>query len=569
MNLAAIQHEATARWCFALAPGRFLFRLKAAKGDLAAVTLHALDKYSPRTTPKSLKRTPMRLAASDDRADYFEAELRFSMVCLRYWFELTDHDGRTLCFGLDAFTAAPPTDINRMFDCPQTLREEERFLAPAWAANKVVYQVFPSRFAASRPVPDKIWYQAPIGPAAQLYGDLPGLTARLDYLKELGVDVLYMTPVFKANTQHKYDTVDYYQIDPAFGSNADLCALVQKAHALGLRVVLDGVFNHTSPEFFAFADHLQNGPDSAYRDWYYTDGHPQKPLTRGQKPNYKCFGYFGGMPKLNQRNAETARYFIDVALYWLRTAGIDGWRLDVGDEISHTFWRQFRAAVKAEFPDALIVGEVWHYAPDFLQGDEWDTVMNYPFYHAVLDLVAVRGITAGQFLQRLGFLRGNLHPAVRPLLWNLIGSHDTPRFLYECGGDKARMRLAAALQLLLPGMPMLYYGDEVGMTGAKDPDCRRGMLWDPARQDAAMLDWYKTLLRVRHAYPCLTETDPLSQRADDATGLMELQYDGLTLLFHAGEGETSAPDHAGKTDLLTGETFTGKMDPWQAAVVVG
>ena len=570
MNIAAVRHEATSRWCFATAPGRFCVRLQAARGDLAAVTLHGLDKYRSDQTPDALRAVPMRRVAADDRLDCFEAQLTLDMVCLRYWFELTDTAGQTLAFTPDGFSAAAPTDIDRMFDCPQTLREEERFLAPDWAAGKVVYQVFPARFAASRKVPDAVWYKAPIGHADALHGDLPGLAARLDWLQELGVDVLYMTPVFKANTQHKYDTVDYYQVDPAFGTNDDLRRLVEKAHALGLRVILDGVFNHTAPNFFAFADVLKNGDASPWRGWYYTHGTPKLPMLWREKPNYKCFGYYGGMPKLNQQNEATAQYFVDVALYWLRTAGIDGWRLDVGDEISHYFWRRFRAAVKAEFPQALIVGEVWHDAPDFLQGDEWDTVMNYPFYQAVLDLTAGR-ITAGQYLARLDRLRAGLHPAVLPLLWNLIGSHDTPRFLHVCGGDTARLKLAAALQLLWPGMPMLYYGDEVGMTGARDPDCRRGMLWEPARQNADVLRWYKALLAVRRAHPCLAVGDALAQSADDAAGLITVvrgdARERLTVLFNTGAGPCALPQYAGRAELLTAQAFAGTLAPRGAAVL--
>ncbi len=573
MDTAALRHEATARWCFATAPGRFCIRMQAAQGDLAAVTLHALDKYRPAWTPPALRAVPMRRVAADGCRDTFEAEFTMDVVCLRYWFELTDRAGRTAYFAMDTVSDTAPADTDRMFDCPQTLREEERFLTPAWAAGKVVYQVFPARFAPGREVPDALWYKAPVTNTDALGGDLRGLAGRLGYIRDLGADVLYLTPVFKANTQHKYDTVDYYAIDPDFGTEADLCALVRKAHALGLRVVLDGVFNHTAPNFFAFADVLKNGAASPYRAWYYTDGAPRLPKSWHEKPNYKCFGYFGGMPKLNQQNEETAQYFVNVALYWLRTAGIDGWRLDVGDEISHRFWRRLRAAVKAEFPDALIVGEVWHTAPDFLQGDEWDTVMNYPFYQAVLDLVVHGRLTAGRFLERMGFLRASLHPAVVPLLWNLIGSHDTPRILNECGGDTARLKLAAALQLLWPGMPMIYYGDEAGMAGARDPDCRRGMLWDPARRNAEVFDWYKALLAVRRAHPCLAVGDALAQAADDATGLITVvrgdARERLTLLFNTGAAALSLPQYAGREELLTARPFAGVLPARGTAVLRG
>ena len=518
MNKAAVWHEATSRYCFCLEPGRFCFRLQTGADDLRAVYLHTRDKYLPLTVKDTRLKTPMTKVASDGLRDYYEAELCFQVVCLRYYFEIVDEMGVSWFYSNDRFTRNPPTDIERFFDCPQNLREEERFITPAWAANKVVYQIFPSRFATTEDIPEKDWYQAPIGHRVDLKGNLPGITAKLEHIRDLGADVVYMTPIFYSRSSHKYDTIDYYRIDPTFGTEKDLIELVSKAHQLGLRVVLDGVFNHTSTEFFAFKDLKEREVDSDYVNWYYPESFPLKTLPG--KPNYKTFSYFFGMPKVNLRCAEAAKYFTDVALHWLRVTGADGWRLDVADEISHEFWQSFRKAVKTEFPDALIVGEVWHHAPDFLQGNEWDSVMNYPFYRAVLDF-AVEGVsTASEFLGALGFQRGNTHLAAYPLLWNLMGSHDTPRLLHLCGGDRARHRLAAAIQLLSPGMPMIYYGDEVGMTGAKDPDCRRGMLWDEARQDKQTFAWYRSLLR----------------------------------------------ELAGKTDLLTGTVFDGTLTGLAALV---
>jgi glycosidase len=440
---------------------------------------------------------------------------------------------------------------------------------PAWAANQVVYQIFPSRFATHRQVEQEVWYQAPIGPGTELGGSLRGIIEKLAYIRALGVDVIYMTPIFRSRSTHKYDTIDYYTIDPSFGTEADLKELVEKAHGLGLRVMLDGVFNHTSTEFFAFADLLKNQENSAYKDWYYVEKFPMS-LHPGL-PDYKCFGYFGGMPKVNMRNPQVAAYFTDVALYWLRTARIDGWRLDVADEIAHDFWRGFRKAVKAEFPDALIVGEIWHHAPDFLQGDQWDSVMNYPFYRSVLDFAATGSITASQFLGNLGFLRGNTHAAAYPLLWNLAGSHDTARLRYLCGENPQRQKLAAALQLLHPGMPMIYYGDEVGMTGGPDPDCRRGMLWDEARQDQDMLRWYRRLLQLRREMPRLLWEKCIAQEARDEEGLIlrKFRIDGrvVTLLFHAKEGCVCIPELAGKLDLLENRVFDGTLSGIAAVVL--
>lgn len=564
MNYAAIAHSATSRDCICIRPGRFLFRLRSAKNDLQRVVLHCRDKYIPPEREDTHKAFPMTRLCSDGIHDYWEAELEFDLICLRYWFELTDSAGLTKFLTDHRFYDEAPADNEILYDCPQTMREQDRFQTPAWAENKVIYQVFPSRFASSRNVPDREWYKAPIGFQENLHGDLRGLRSRLDHIKALGADILYMTPVFRSNTSHKYDIIDYYAVDPDFGTEADLKALVDRAHELGLRVILDGVFNHTAPEFYAFADIRKNGRNSRYWDWYYVEDFPLR-TGWGIKPNFKTFAYYGGMPKLNLGNPEVQRFVLDVALYWLRRCGIDGWRLDVGDEIAHSFWRTFRREIKAEFPEALIIGEVWHYAPDFLQGGEWDTVMNYPFYRNVLELAARGTIPPSVFAERQSFLKGRLHPAAWPLLWNLAGSHDTRRLLRHCGGDKARMRLTAALLLLQPGMPMLYYGDEYAMDGGDGSDCRRGMLWDPARQDREMFGWYQALIRVRKACPGLLRREN-GLEADDERKLLILRGPDCAAVFHCGEGTIELPQWRGKPDLISGNSFNGVLEAYGVRV---
>lgn len=569
MEYSAICHFADSRYCFALGKDRFLFRIRTKRGDAARVVLHHQDKYLPLEWVDTRQAVPMRLAARDRVSDYFEAEVTFHVVCLRYYFELQGVGGETVYYANYDFYTDPVADIERMFDCPQNLREEEMFVAPDWAGNQVVYQIFPASFSPTGPVDETRWYK-PVDHRVDPGGTIRGIIRRLDHIRELGADVLYMTPVFQARTVHRYDTVDYYAVDPALGTTADLRELVEKAHAMGIRVILDAVFNHTSQGFFAFADILEKGEKSEYLDWYYIDGFPLR-MAFGEKPNFKTFSYYGGMPKLNLKNPAVEAYFIDVGRYWIRECDIDGWRLDVADEVGHRFWRRFREAIKAEKPEALIVGEEWHYGGDFLLGDEWDSVMNYHFYNSVLDLVARETVPVSAFFESLGFLRGNLHPRVYALLWNLTGSHDTPRFLREAGGDRAKLRMAAALQLLLPGMPMIYYGDEYAMDGGANGDSRRGMVWDEARQDRSMFDWYKRLISVRHAHPCLTSGEITAFATDDAAGTAAitvcLDGDELTVLFHCGSGEAGFPEYAGRRDLLRDMPFTGVLGDWETAVL--
>ena len=204
-------------------------------------------------------------------------------------------------------------------------------------------------------------------------------------------------------------------------------------------------------------------------------------------PSYRSFSYFGGMPKLNCRNPEVRQYVCDVAAYWTRNCHVDGWRLDVADEIGRDFWREFRRRLREVNPQILIIGEIWHFNGSYLAGDQWDGVMNYHFTDAVKGLLLERRLSPREFARRLDFVRGRLKKEAVPYLWNLIDSHDTDRFLTQAENHREILKLAAALQLLLPGMPMIYYGDEVGMTGERGSGCRRGMLWDKERQDEEML----------------------------------------------------------------------------------
>ena len=571
MEYSAIFHDMDKRFSYAVDKDLFVIRVQVKKDDMKEVILHYEDKYIPMERKDTRKTVPMKKVAVSQFHDYYEAQIKMHLICLRYFFEFTDTQGEKVYYGNYEFDKECITNRDRMFDCPQNLREEEMFEVPEWAANKVVYQIFPSRFAATEPVDKELWYKAPITPMDDLHGNLRGIIEHMDDIQNLGIDVLYMTPVFQSNSCHKYDTTDYYQIDPSFGTTEDLKELVQKAHERGMKVVLDAVYNHTGREFFAFADILENGEKSKYRDWYFIDGFPLK-SEWGEIPNFKCFGYYGGMPKLNLKNPEVEKYITDVACYWIKECDIDGWRLDVGDEISHFFWKNFRKAVKAVKKDLLIIGEIWHYAGDFLEGDEWDTVMNYPFYLNLIDLLADEKITVSQFVQNLGYLKGRLNKNCYPLMWNLIDSHDTARFLHLCNDNKKKQHLAAAFQLLLPGMPMIYYGDEYAMPGANDPDCRRGMYWDEEYQDKEMYEWYKRLIQVRKSHACIVEGELAEIVTEDGEGTVVLirknGEETIAMIFNCSSSAKKFNAYTEKYNLLTENTFDGKVEGFDAAVIV-
>jgi glycosidase len=391
---------------------------------------------------------------------------------------------------------------------------------PDWVRDAVFYQIFPDRFASSARVPKpsnlEPWDASPTRRGFK-GGDLLGIAERLDYLEDLGINALYLNPIFRSAANHRYHTHDYYQIDPLLGGDAAFRTLLDRAHAHGIRVVLDGVFNHTGRGFYQFNHIAENGPKSPYVDWFLIRDFPLRAYEEDRPPNYAAWWDNRELPKLNTGNAEVREFVMEVAEYWLNQ-GIDGWRLDVPLDIeAEGFWQEFRRRVKAINPDAYILAEIWDNAVEWLAGDCFDAAMNYPFSRACY------GFFGGELLDDSvrpgGFpvkaLEGEAFAiAIRQGLdlydwdvvlsqYNLLGSHDVPRFLTMVGGDERRLRLATLFQMVFPGPPSIYYGDEISMEGGADPDCRRAFDWDAEAWDDCIRADVKRFVALRHQHSAL------------------------------------------------------------------
>ena len=303
------------------------------------------------------------------------------------------------------------------------------------------------------------------------------------------------------------------KVDPSFGDPDKFKEMVSDLHTAGIRIILDGVFNHTGDTFWAFQDIVKKGRDSRYVNWYYIHDFP---IRKFPKPNYEAWWGFSHLPKLNMENPEVRSYILDVVRYWMEL-GVDGWRLDVPNEIGHFFWREFRHHVKGINPEAYIVGEIWHNGKPWLQGDQFDAVMNYVFRDAVLDFFARRCCEASDFVKRLESTRADYPDTVSMVLLNLLGSHDTERVLTAFCGNKKQMIPAIVFQMTYPGTPIVYYGDEVGMKGIKDPGCRGTMIWDESKQDRELFTLYKNLIRLRNNSVALRRGDMRWLMTDDPT----------------------------------------------------
>ena len=437
---------------------------------------------------------------------------------------------------------------------------------PDWVKDAVFYQIFPDRFAASERLskPENLEpWDAPPTPFGFKGGDLLGVVEHLGYLQDLGINAIYFNPIFQSASNHRYHTHDYYLIDPLLGGDEAFKTLLKEAHQQDIRIVLDGVFNHASRGFFPFNHILEIGPDSPYVDWFDIRGFPLN-AYQGE-PNYRCWLGLPALPELNTDNPMVREFIFDVTRHWLE-AGIDGWRLDVPYEIDDdSFWQEFRQVAKGVNPQAYLVGEVATEAQRWLQGDLFDAVMNYQFTMACLgffsgertDRELARGVMglpemsvmdAPGFSQRAAELL-NLYPHEIVLAQlNLLDSHDMPRFLSLAGGDKASLRLATLFQMTYPGVPCIYYGDEIGLEGGHDPDDRRAFPWDESKWDHELRHYFKQVIALRKAHTALRtgEFTPLLAENQVFAYLRRQGQDSLVVALNNSE-------QAYQTDIPAGE----------------
>jgi glycosidase len=535
----------------------------AAQPGVGKATL-VIEKRRLEGNQEVLEYAPLARVAMTRTASGWTASYRFDAKAIYgYYFE-AEIDGQTYVYqnnkdviywtrekgsmGMGQ-TDEMPDNIKRIRRYRQTVFAAD-FKVPAWASDAVYYYIFPERFRngdkRNDPMPGlakyhdkaiefhKHWNEKPAKPGSgdgsdDIYnndffgGDLAGIIDKLDYIKALGANTIYMTPIFKAASNHKYDTADYTQVDPGFGSNADFVRLCAEAAKRGIRVLPDTSLNHTGADsvyFDRYGNYKSNGafeggrpnPGSPYASWYSFD-------TRQTEPDKQYKGWVGvaDLPELNKASPSFRAFAYgkpdSVMLQWL-DRGAAGWRMDVAPWVPDDFWHEWRAAVKAHNPDAITVAETWFDASKFFLGDSFDSSMNYIFRNTVLDYAA--GGDARKLYGNIELMREAYPPQAFYALMNLLSSHDQPRALHHLGylddgnagklaNAKQRLRLALLFQMSFPGAPAIYYGDEVGVAGGDDPYNRATYPWadEGGQPDVALLADFKRLTRMRHAHPVL------------------------------------------------------------------
>ncbi len=477
---------------------------------------------------------------SDTYFDYYKAKIKTKSKRVRYAFDIIGVDGTEFLYGEKGFFP-PEADIANFGFTWGYLNEGNISNIPKWVASTIWYQIFPERFWNGDKSNDNegtlAWGSAEPKPDNYFGGDLQGVIDKLDHLVELGVTGIYFTPIFHANTNHKYDTEDYLEIDPHFGDEAKFKELIDKCHAKGIKVMVDAVFNHCGAKFKPWLDVVKNKEKSKYKDWFFindfSDLRPAKDYPCGYFRDtnyvYETFAYEPSMPRLNWNNPDVKAYFKNVVQKWTKL-GIDAWRLDVANEPPLNFWRSFRKWAKEINPEIYILGEVWYNSSLYLNGDTFDGVMNYTLRDCLLTSIK-NDWPASKTKQELAkYLLIYTNPIKRGM-FNLLGSHDTPRILTEFGENVDKYLLAYRLLFHMLGSVCIYYGDEIGMTGAHDPGCRKCMEWDKSKWNTEIYNTFKNLIKMRKSNKLLVNNEFNFIDGDNVKELFKKQANDKCLTF--------------------------------------
>ncbi|MBQ7360102.1 MAG: glycoside hydrolase family 13 protein [Lachnospiraceae bacterium] len=549
MRLEAILHIPMSEYCHGLDENHVVYRLRCAKDDLKSATLFYGDTAC-RVTPIIFTPVPMKKVASDLRHDYWEVIVDSLYNRVYYYFLLDDGETTKLYYG-DVFTDHLVDDRSQYFKLPFNHRADIA-MVPDWVKDAVVYNIFPDSFATSHKwiskEPTQMEYQGQMV-HGKLGGTLRGVAENVDYLKGLGINCVYLNPIFAAGEYHKYDLLDYFHVDPCFGGDEAFRYMVDTLHAHGIRVIIDGVFNHCGWYFFAFDDVVKNQEKSRYCDWFY---HLEFPVVRPENPeiypNYACFAYERMMPKLDTANPEVRDYFCRVGEYWIKEYGLDGWRLDVASEVDDSFWRAFRKAVKRANPEALLIGEVWESANHWLQGDMFDSAMNYDFRKHCNLFFAEGSIDAADFAGRITNMLMRYRVQTVPAQLNLLDSHDVGRFLSLCEGDVEKYKLAILFMMSFVGMPTIFYGDELGIQGLLEEEYRYPMPWNGG--DISLYEFFREAIKLRQDHIALRRGEFQMVLAEKESGLIVYkriaEEETLTIAINGGQTVRKLPEMAGK-----------------------
>ncbi len=511
MERAALLHRPDSEYAYLFEKDVMHIRLRTKKSDAKEVKIIKGDPYLINEDKWYKESEKMNLVATTEDYDYYQIAVGADFKRIQYAFDIVGADGEEVFYGDRGIFGLSESVIEKAenyFRMP-FFQEVDRFKAPEWVKETVWYQIFPERFAngdkTNDPEGTLPWGSQLPGREDFFGGDLQGVIDHLDYLVDLGINGLYFCPLFKASSNHKYDTIDYFDIDPDFGDKETFKKLVEEAHKRGIKIMLDAVFNHMGYYSPQFQDVVKNGEKSKFADWFHIHSFPVEIGTNGnfegaKTLSYDTFAFTPMMPKLNTANKEVQDYLLDIATYWVREFNIDAWRLDVANEVDHHFWKKFYEATTELDQDFYILGEIWHSSQSWLQGDEFHGVMNYAFTETATNFFVKDAISATKMASGLYEQLMLYRDQTNQVMFNCLDSHDTARLLHISGENKDVAKMALMFTFLQQGSPCIYYGTEIGMSGSDDPDCRRCMVWEEENQDQVFLAFTKQLVALRKEY---------------------------------------------------------------------
>ena len=514
MNLSAISHRSLFSDCYPVNDKEVTLQIRTGK-DVTGVNLLFDDPYAYGISG-DIHWIGQPVAMEKKRElkynDIYSVTITPPYRRVQYCFEVFSGEEKMLLLEDGFYTeeqAEKKGRLKQYFKFPY-LNKCDVIAPPAWVGDTVWYQIMPDRFCKGSDHPKRMaqkdWEDREGITGWDFFGgDLRGIIRKLPYLKDLGISGIYLLPVFLSDTNHKYNTFDYTKIDPDFGTEEDLVELVQAAHDMGIRVMLDAVFNHSGTEFFAWKDIWEKGEESAYFDWFVIHKKPfERKYASLRDGRFDGFAFLDNMPKLDTGNPKVQEYFANITAYWAKNWGIDGIRFDVGNEVSHSFLQHLNRTLKAINPEIFLLGEIWMDSAEWLRGNEYDSVMNYPFFESLQNFWVDEDATSRDFMYAMNRVYSLYPEQVNRVLFNHLDTHDTMRARTRCGSLDVFYHQLAVL-MTMPGSACIYYGTEIAMEGGHDPDCRKTMPWCAieAGQFAEHQAITKSLIALRKAYPQL------------------------------------------------------------------
>lgn len=503
MNIEGIIHRCAYTDCYARNENELVINIRTNK-DITAVNLIYEDPYingASGRRPWCGKRASMNVSMELKNCLIWTLAVSPEFKRLQYYFEIIQNDEKRNLFedGLYTDDEIETEGIMKQYFKYAWMNSSDLYHSPEWVEDTFWYQIIPDRFCR---IPDSSikkqfsdWNITENMKYNQTYGgNLRGIISKLTYLQDLGINGIYLTPIFQSPSDHKYNTTDYQTIDPDFGTEEIFRELVDTAHNLGIKVMIDAVFNHSGREFFAWKDVVKNKKASKYYDWFFIQ----------EDDSYFSFAFVDEMQKLNTNNPEVADYLCRMCREWIEKWNIDGIRFDVGNEISHSFIKKLRRELKQMKPDLFLLGEIWNDSVQWLQGDEYDSVMNYPFMESLNNFFVNKNLDSKDFMYIINHCYSLYMSQVNKVLFNFLDSHDVGRVYSRCDNIDAFFQQLAVL-VTMPGTPCIYYGTEIAMDGKCGPYNRKPMPWkeiDCGKYDA-VIEEVKSLIRIRKKYGAL------------------------------------------------------------------